>query len=111
MRPSGFFVLRSSLLPLDALRAFRTRDDLRKWLDDPAVREAIFLASPSLEESLPFFLGEPESERAEKVEHSLVKYFSRLTTRATPFGLFAGVAVGTLGEKTKLRLAPRNENA
>jgi hypothetical protein len=110
MRPSGFFVLRSSLLPVDALRAFRTRDDLRKWLDDKAVREALFLASPSLEESLPFFLEDPESERGQKVEHSLVKYFSRLTTRATPFGLFAGVAVGTLEEKSSLRLAPRSEH-
>jgi len=104
--PSGFVVFRSSLLPFDAFSEWG-REDLRAWLAKPEVREAIFLASPSLDESLEHWEKDPDSERGEKVEHSLVKYFSRMTARATPFGLFAGITPGAFGEKTELRLDER----
>src|SRR5207248_10197728 len=114
---SGFFVFRSSLLPYDVLLRFfakRTREELRAelraWLEEPAVREAIFLASPSLEESLPHWEREPTSERGEKVELSLVKYLARMCSRATPFGLFAGVAQGAVSLKSALGLSPRASN-
>jgi thiopeptide-type bacteriocin biosynthesis protein len=118
LRASGFFVVRSSLLPYDSFLAFAKKEtkeelraSLREWLSDPAVREALFLASPSLEESLPHWEREPTSERGQKVELSLVKYLSRMSSRATPFGLFAGVALGEVSEKSSLSLAPRSENA
>src|SRR5437870_1725824 len=60
LRPSGFFVFRSSLFPWGTFREWsskKTKEELRDglcaWLAEPAVREAIFLALPSLEESLP----------------------------------------------------------
>ncbi|HEU0105120.1 MAG TPA: lantibiotic dehydratase, partial [Vicinamibacteria bacterium] len=44
----------------------------------------------------------PESERGQRVEHALVRYFARMCGRPTPFGLFAGCAMGALGEGTDL---------
>jgi thiopeptide-type bacteriocin biosynthesis protein len=128
---SGFFALRTPLLPLDELHGFSRdlrapqadgeparaealahdrrllRERLSALVARPEVREALFVASPSLDESLPAWLKQPGSERARKVERALVRYFARMCARPTPFGLFAGFTVGTLGERTRLELGPR----
>ena len=93
--PSGFFVLRTPLLPFAELAtwndgvAAEDRAELRRRLaamiERPEVREAIFVASPSLEDSLPIWTREPESERGQKVERALVRYLARMAGRATPF--------------------------
>ena len=128
---SGFFALRTPLLAFDALvkwgrdlaatasaeghlEAMLARDRavlrqrLREQVADPVVREALFLASPVLEESLPLWEAEPESERGQKVERTLVRYFMRMAGRATPFGLFAGHSTGRLGASTRLHLSERS---
>ncbi|MET0406244.1 MAG: lantibiotic dehydratase [Cystobacter sp.] len=105
--PSGFFALRTPLLPFDVLTRW-TREHLRNWVEDAMVREALFLASPSLEESLPVWLEAPDSERGRKVERTLVRYFARMAGRSTPFGLFATHAVGQVEGQTRLRLGERS---
>lgn len=130
--PTGFFALRTPLLPMDeffawsdglqapsapddeerlasALAADRRvlRERLRAIVGRAEVREALFIASPSLEESLPVWLEQPDSERGRKVERALVRYFTRMTWRPTPFGLFAGCSVGTTGDTTHLEIASR----
>ncbi|KFA94573.1 lanthionine biosynthesis protein [Archangium violaceum Cb vi76] len=89
----------------EALR--RSRERLRQWVEEPVVREALFLASPSLDESLSIWLSAPESERGQKVERSLVRYFSRMAGRATPFGLFASNGVGRVDTATRLSIGGR----
>src|ERR1043165_8459252 len=84
--PSGFFVLRTPLLPFEDMAAWsegleaadsfgdperleaalerdreRLRDRLRALIARPEVREAIFVASPSVDESLDVWLKEPGS--------------------------------------------------
>src|SRR5690242_5397970 len=71
------------------------------------VREAFFVASPNIIERLHLWIDDPDSERGRKIEHVLVRYISRMTGRATPFGLFAGISVGTTGGETRLLLAER----
>ncbi|ATB27146.1 lantibiotic dehydratase [Melittangium boletus] len=128
--PSGFFALRTPLLSFDALGAWgegleapaarpeareealardrvRLRERLRRWAADPLVREALFVASPMLMDSLPAWESAPESERGQKVERTLVRYFARMAGRATPFGLFAGLSVGHLAERTHLHIPGR----
>jgi thiopeptide-type bacteriocin biosynthesis protein len=130
-RHDGFFAIRTPLLPLDVLvewarglqapgarpeerEAALARDRvllrqrLRAHVEDPLVREALFIASPSVMDSLPTWLESPESEAGQKVEHTLVRYLARMAGRATPFGLFAGHAVGGLGETTALRIQGRS---
>lgn len=108
--PSGFVVFRSSLLPYDAFLKFEGRETLKELVSLPEVREALFLASPSLEESLEHWEKDPASERGLKVESTLVKYFARMSARPTPFGLFSGITLGRTGPKTTLRLAARAKN-
>ena len=130
--PSGFFVLRTHLLPfeellswsegLEALRAItdparleqalasdraRLRERLKAVIARPEVREALFVASPSLDENLRHWLRDPESEHGRKIEHALAKYFMRMSWRPTPFGLFAGCSLGTLGAETRLVIKDR----
>jgi thiopeptide-type bacteriocin biosynthesis protein len=131
IEPAGFFAFRTPLLPFDELTAFSMglrapsadpaalesalaedrallRARLREWLARPEVLEALFVASPSLHESLPAWLEAPDGERGQKVEKTLVRYFARMASRPTPFGLFAGCSVGTLGAVTRLTVEARS---
>ncbi len=134
-QPAGFFVLRTPLLPFEELMAWsdglaapaalgedpstgrleralaRDRELLRARLQTlvarPEVREALLVASPALDESIPFWLASPESERGVKVERTVVRYFARMAGRSTPFGLFAGCSFGVAGARTSLAVAAR----
>jgi lantibiotic biosynthesis protein len=95
-RPSGFFVLRAPLLPLEELD--RLRSDPTYWrtlAGRPDVHEALHLASPGLMRSL---AAKPD----DRVAAAVIAYLVRMCTRATPFGLFAGCAVGELADATAL---------
>src|SRR5438105_11423887 len=105
--PSGFFVLRTPLLPFEELLRWAedleaphasedpdalTRDRallrarLRELVARPEVREAIFVASPSVDELIDTWVEKPGSERSRQCERALVRYFSRMAGRSTPFG-------------------------
>lgn len=129
-RSSGFFVLRTPLLPVadfvcwkasDAVHAVAassrsrrkttTHDQARRSLADrlanPCVADGLRVASPTLADNLAGWVDRPPSRRRERMERTLVQYFARMCDRCTPFGLFAGVSVGTIGGITSLRLAGR----
>lgn len=128
--PSGFFVLRTPLLPrsvlddlagglaapdshpddLDAALARDRRslaERLRALALDPVVREALFVSSPSFDEALGAWLDEPSASRAHDVPETLYRYVARMAARPTPFGLFAGWTTGALAAHTRLELVPR----
>lgn len=130
--PSGFFVLRTPLLPFEEMAAWsagleavgslgdaqgleaaleRDRTRLRARLlaavTRPEVREAIFVASPGVDEALELWQKQPDSKHGRKVEPAVVAYFSRAAARATPFGLFAGCTTGSIGAQTRLHLQAR----
>lgn len=107
--PGTRFAFRTPLLPFSAFREWgqgctgagdadlaALRERMRKVVEDPAVREAVFVASPDLDESFQQWLEEPDSVRGQKVERSLARYLSRMACRPTPFGLFSGVSVGRI---------------
>ncbi|MBX9787995.1 MAG: lantibiotic dehydratase [Pirellulales bacterium] len=125
--PAKFFVMRSPLLPFDLVTKWHegggaeasdepTCESLRQWLRAmfarPDVCEALFLASPSLHESFSDWRDAPDSPRGRKAEPALIRYFTRMAGRATPFGLFAGCSVGRIGgnsETNTLSIAPSSE--
>jgi lantibiotic biosynthesis protein len=130
--PSGFFILRTPLLPFGEMVAWsegleavgslgdprgleaalerdraRLRARLLALVARPEIREAVFVASPSLDEALEVWRKEPDSEQGRKLERAVVSYLSRAAARATPFGLFAGCTTGTIDAQTRLRLQSR----
>ena len=129
LEPADFFVLRTPLLPFDdflnwsegleAAKAhggsakleqaigadrLRLRARLVQSYARPEVREALFVASPHLDESFQIWEREPESERGQGIELALVRYFVRMAGRPTPFGLCAGCSTGRLGAHTRFVL-------
>lgn len=127
--PSGFFVLRTPLLPFtevtamgDGLQAPTVADgsgaldqavaadraQLRRRLEDivttPEFRDALFVASPGLAAAADLWRKEPDSDKGRAAERSLVSYVLRAAARPTPFGLFAGCTTGIIGERTCMRL-------
>jgi thiopeptide-type bacteriocin biosynthesis protein len=121
---SGFFVLRTPLLPFDELlnwskglaarnvfvsgldsgalteawtsdiQLLRTR--LRDVVDRPEVAHALFIASPSLQNGIAHWRRDPDSKKGMQAERALVRYFERMSSRSTPFGLFSGCSVGII---------------
>lgn len=97
LRPSGFFVLRTPLLPLEELDRLRADPDYVHTLAAiPAVAEALHLASPGLMRR--WATGTPDV----RMTAAITAYLIRMCSRATPFGLFAGCATGLVGEATAL---------
>jgi thiopeptide-type bacteriocin biosynthesis protein len=124
--PQGSFALRAPLLAFDELASLsdglqapaspegiaeaidrdivHTRALLQDAYRRPEVREALFLASPKLEAGLDAWLADEPGGPPTKYEQALLRYFARMSSRPTPFGLFAGVATGTLGGRTEVSL-------
>jgi thiopeptide-type bacteriocin biosynthesis protein len=132
--PSGFFALRTPLLPFEELAAWSEGLEAIGWLGDrrslegalerdrarlrarllaamtrPELRGAVFVASPNVDEALEVWQKEPDSTKGRKVEPALVSYFSRAAARATPFGLFAGCTTGVIDAHTRLHLEARKQ--
>lgn len=132
LQPAGFFVLRTPLLPFDTLTRLsehldaplalddpgrlaeawsgdraRLRERLQALLRAPAVREAIFVASPDLDQAIERWLADPADARGDATERAVMRYVTRMASRATPFGLFAGGGVGVVSESTRLPVSAR----
>lgn len=86
-------------------------DDLAEWGDldaiarlwsAHAIREAVLLASPVLAVQIDKLLSssgtDTPAKKRKRLHKGLLKYALRLSTRCTPFGMFAGVAVLPVGD-------------
>ena len=132
LRPAGFFLLRTPLLPFaEGPAAERSRalpdapddDDpleealaedrasgrarLRALLENPEIMEALRLAGWDAEAGVRRWREDPDSRSGRKLERTLVLYWLRMSGRSAPFGLFAGTTVGEVGPKTQLLLRER----
>lgn len=104
------YVLRTPSKPLNALTVlFQDRDisdkQLKDVAGDPFFQEALFLASPLLYDTLLKWLeGNLNKDKEEKLKISLLKYISRMSSRCTPFGLFAGYSLGQLEDHHEIEI-------
>nr|WP_299345956.1 lantibiotic dehydratase [Allomuricauda sp.] len=110
------FVLRTPLFPFQFYLQLTSDqeigdDSFKNLFTNDIVQEAIFLASPTLFFELEKWIkGDLEAKKEEKVKLSFLKYLSRMSSRCTPFGLFAGCTLGTFAEKTDLFLKPNGKH-
>lgn len=80
-----------------------SNDQLIKAYNDPLIKEACFLASPALYfEAEKWLKGGLDKKKEEKIQFSLLKYLTRMSTRCTPFGLFAGCSLGGFNTNTSI---------
>lgn len=112
-----YFMLRAPLLPVHFYQELFKHEDesheeltasvgekLIKLIADPLIREAVGSTSPSLLTSLDKFAAHKDLVKGKQAVISFVKYLIRMSTRATPFGILAGVTAGNFGDKTQLQL-------
>ncbi len=88
----GSHILRTPIFPYQDVRLH----DYSK----PLFQEAIYLASSDL-------FTEIEKDRqhlSEKEQETLCRYWSRASTRSTPFGLFATCSVGKIGGENQIEI-------
>lgn len=85
---------------------------VRVFMERPILREAIMVASADLYDALSRLAnGEALPERRrQRTEDALARYLVRMATRPTPFGLFAGVALGNIAQDTAIRLHRPSQN-
>ena len=82
---------------------------LKKYYSEDHIREALFLASPALFSLAEKWINEGINEKeAARLEHSLLKYLIRMSSRCTPFGMFAGICSGTFGNSSNILLNSRD---
>src|SRR5215469_8857956 len=109
-----FFLLRIPSFPIDylkdiqSLRSTRTVED--NLFTSPRFLEALFLASYELYHQYQKYLqGASYSERiTAKLFHGIERYFIRMCSRCTPYGLFAGYKAGRMGPATSVDLGSKD---
>lgn len=105
------YVLRTPLLSLTSYKNLTSNSKIsdeafKSICKSLIISEAIFLASPSFHSEIQRWLqGELKNpEKVKKLKYSILKYYSRMTSRCTPFGLFAGCTLGSFGEETTINI-------
>ncbi len=111
--PAGFFMVRTPLRPLVRVDPHEPTgsgaEEVLAAAARPRTAAAVRLASPSLAmaaERARAHEYPPGSDRYDRTIGSLRRYLIRMTSRPTPFGLFAAVATGRLAGATTLALRP-----
>lgn len=90
-------------------QAFETY--LKLLYSDPILQQALHLASATLYEQTQRLLNNKLQNGKEDLLKTLYKYLIRMSTRCTPFGLFAGYSLGVISEKTSIRFDDENSFA
>lgn len=107
----GFFLLRRPQLPLNVFYQFNERvknqpelfeQEIIHFFSQPAIMEAIYVASPELYDSFTGLIEGRVKTGIDKLLKTFYKYLVRMTSRSTPYGLFAGCAMGEFGQQTHI---------
>lgn len=110
------FVVRTPILPFNFYKNLTEADTvsdelLKKAYSEPLIKESCFLASPALYFEIEKWVnGTLDVKKEKKIRFSLLKYLTRMSTRCTPFGLFAGCSLGTFGDSTTIVNTAPNRN-
>lgn len=102
---ADFFMVRNALLPFKTYFEMDEHPNPSEALFDfyfnhSLFQEAIAIASPALHKSI-----SPDKSSWEKVYPSVLKYFLRMISRVTPFGLFSSVGWGHFADISELKFS------
>lgn len=115
------FILRSPLFPLKFITKITQKgnisdDEIMELSNNPIISEAIFIASPPLYYEMKKWengetsIGKKDKKKTDKLKAGLMRYFLRMSTRSTPFGLFAGFSTGSFNSETNIQLLSQEQN-
>lgn len=97
------FILRTPYLSFDEISNLNI-EKVKKLCKSKAISNAIYLASPELHSEMVKFIEGSKDTYNKKLINTLLKYLTRMGTRCTPFGLFAGCSIGYLSKSTNIKL-------
>lgn len=102
-KPASFFLLRTPVWSIEDYERILSSTNWvqsihQLYAEEELLREAVLIASPSLYS----LLKSGVEKNTEEAANSLLNYIARMSTRPTPFGLFAAVALGSWREETHL---------
>ncbi|WP_337965394.1 lantibiotic dehydratase family protein [uncultured Flavobacterium sp.] len=104
------YVLRTPLLPLPLYLSTienYSEEKVKELYQNSLIKEAMNLASPDLKKELDKWEKKDSNlsdEKAKKLEITFIKYLARMSSRCTPFGLFAGCSIGEIVAETNIIL-------
>ena len=105
------FILRTPLLPIDPLfQTLASQTEAENLIGSQfhraEIREALFIGSPNLHAAYQKWESGQSLPKKEvvKLHAALLRYLTRMSTRCTPFGLFAGTHVGEWAKDTNVQL-------
>jgi len=103
------FYVRTPILSLDFYHNLVDQDNIsdKQFLEIwkmSIVREAIYIASPDFYHAMEQWADSSlkKKKRIDSIRSKFLAYLIRMSTRCTPFGLFAGVGMGTFGFESKI---------
>ena len=107
---SDFFMIRTPIIAVDDyLCMFNDISELdirlKEAFESDVLKEALTVASMDLLEANSKNELSVTSKSSEQLRSSLVKYFIRLSTRPTPFGLFSGISIGKFGKTSNVTVS------
>ncbi|MCL2097441.1 MAG: lantibiotic dehydratase family protein [Bacteroidales bacterium] len=91
----------------------RLEEDENYWqefLQNKSLQEAIFFGTPILYDEIQKFIAGSLTvlKEVNRLKLSILRYYARMSTRCTPFGLFAGFSLGNFDNATKIILSDAN---
>ena len=113
------YIFRTPILPFsqfigtfDGINAEETLLKLQEYFNVPVIGQALYVASPDLHATYQNWIkGElKDKQRIENLSFALLKYLSRMSSRCTPFGLFASVNIGNWGKESKIVLGDKDNH-
>lgn len=110
---SGIGLVRLAAMPLSFLDELgeelreRHTQRLKRFLRDGYLSEALYVASPSLHDRLMAWSEVPTPDRG--LEDALTKYLMRMSSRSTPFGMFAMATSCLVGSRRTSLECPGRE--
>lgn len=104
-KPLGQAYVRVPLLPIETIREDQDDMDMDSIAKSPAIHEALLIASTALVEAMAHHQN-ISAKKQEQLRGSILRYIIRMSSRTTPFGIFAGVAQVAIDNSTNIYLSP-----
>lgn len=112
------FYIRTPTLPLNFFYNLVNQPEISdeeflvRW-NIPVIREAIYLASPDFYDAMEDWAASKltKAKRIESIKSKFLSYLIRMSTRCTPFGLFAGVGMGKFGHESMIIKKPLGQQS